>query len=166
MNKIIKGEIYLIIFLVPLFFFPLTSDYFDFPKNLFLVAAVIFTFLTWLLKMSFEKKVSFKRSFFDLPVLLLVLASIASTFLAPINKFEAFMFPTGPSTLIALGLLYFLMTNNIEKPNKKMVMHSLVGSSVILTLLSLASGLGLFIQANFFPLLKKKLLLLPVITLV
>jgi tetratricopeptide (TPR) repeat protein len=156
MNKVIKAQLYLIIFLLPLLFFPLTSDYFDFPKNLFLVSAVIITFLTWLLKMIFEKKVSFKRSFFDLPILLLVAASVASTLLAPINKFEAFLFPTGPSTLIALGFLYFLITNHLEKQDKKMVMHSLIASAIVLALLSLASGLGLFAQANFFPLLKEK----------
>lgn len=156
MNKIIKAELCLIVFLLPLFFFPLTSDYFDFPKNLFLVSSVIITFLTWLLKMGFEKRVSFKRSFFDLPILLLVAASVISTLLAPINKFEAFLFPTGPSTLLALGLLYFLMTNNLEKQDKKMVLHSLVGSSLVLALLSLASALGLFAQAIFFPLLKEK----------
>jgi len=156
MGKIIKIEISLIVFLLPLLFFPLTADYFDFPKNLFLVFSVIITFLTWLVKMIFEKKVSFKRSFFDLPILLLVAASVASTLFAPINKWEAFLFPTGPSTLIALGLLYFLITNNLVKEDKKWVMHSLTASSIILALLSLASGLGLFTQANFFPLLKEK----------
>jgi len=158
MDKIIKAEIYLLVFFLPLFFLPVTSDFFSFPKNMLLISGVLLTTLTWLIKMVLTKKVSLKRSFFDLPLILVCAAFVISGLLTPfINKYEEFLFAGGPSTIISLTLLYFLITNNFDKDKLPTLVLSLTGSAVILALSSLVIGLGLTASLPIDQIFKEKL---------
>ncbi|MDD5072117.1 MAG: tetratricopeptide repeat protein, partial [Patescibacteria group bacterium] len=109
---LIKG----LVFLLPLFFLPWTTDFFEFNKQGLLWLAVILTAVLWLVKMAgFEKKIIFKRTPLDIPILtFLAVALLASIFSQ--DRFSSFFGYYGNAGnswlgLLALAIFYFLIVN-------------------------------------------------------
>src|SRR3972149_3199266 len=69
----------ILLFFVPLIVIPLTSELFEFNK---MVATYILTVLIvvfWLVRMVKERKVIFRRTILDIPLLIFLLSQLAST---------------------------------------------------------------------------------------
>ena len=114
LDKIINWGIAVLVFLLPLFFLPITTEFFEFNKNILLLMACGLLLMAWALRMVLEKKVTFRRTPFDLPILLFAISYLLSAILVSPNKAEAFILPGGTGTILALTVLYFLITNNIH----------------------------------------------------
>ena len=70
MRKIIFILFCILLFLVPIILWPFTSEVFEFNK---MVLVYIFTTLitaTWIIRMIYEKKLIFRRTILDIPLLL------------------------------------------------------------------------------------------------
>lgn len=100
-----------LIFLIPLFFLPLTANFYDFNKNFLLCLGVCLLLLVWAIKVFVQKEIKIFRGLFDLPIFLFALVWVLATIFASPNKVEAFLLPGATGTIIALTLLYFLMVN-------------------------------------------------------
>lgn len=75
-NRIIHWLVYVMIFLVPLFFLPDTVDLSEYNKQYFIWLVVSFAALVWIFRMVFlEKKVIWKRTPLDIPVLIFFIAN-------------------------------------------------------------------------------------------
>ncbi|MGB9911624.1 MAG: tetratricopeptide repeat protein [Microgenomates group bacterium] len=131
----------LLAFLLPLFFLPITADFYDLNKNYLLWLWVIICFLFWGIKVLKEKKIEIKTSPFLLPFFFFTLASILSVLIASPNKAEAFYLPLGAGTTIALFLLYWLIINSEIKKEK--VFFGLFTAGGILALLAIYQFFGL-----------------------
>ncbi len=159
-NKIMTWKLTLLVGLIPFFFLPFTSDFYDFNKNILLLVCSLLLTIIWLLKMVLEKKVSFRRTVFDLPVLAIAGAFILSTIIAAPNKLETLWLVNGTGTVIALTLLYFFITNNLKKKDQTKILTGFIISGLVLSLIAIYQFIGLgetFISNNsFFTFLKAK----------
>jgi len=115
LEKLINWTLIILVGLIPLFFLPFTSEFYDFNKNILLLVFSLLLLVFWALKMIFEKKVSFRRAPLDLPVLAIAGAFILSTILSSPNKWAPFWIPGGTGTIIGLTVLYFIITNSFTK---------------------------------------------------
>ncbi len=118
-QKVVKGSIYLLVFLMPLFWLSFSFEAFEFNKTylLFLLSAV--GLLAWLARMVFEdKKVRFKKGPLDIFILAFLVTMILSTVFSidKISSLFGFYGRFWPNFigLISLIIFYFLVTNNVE----------------------------------------------------
>jgi len=141
LEKILNWGIIILIFLLPLFFLPITTDFYDFNKNILLYCYIVILLIVWGLRMVLEKKVTFRRTPFDLPVLAIAAAFLASTIFVSPNKAEAFILPGGTGTILALTILYFLITNRPTTHNSQPILNALIASASLLSLTAIFSFL-------------------------
>ncbi len=100
-------------FLFPLFFLPVTQEYFITNKFYLLIVAVFLLLLTSVFKLFALKKLVFKSNSLDVPVILLVLSIGLSTFVTTTNKFQSILNPNfGLLTFAALGIYYFYLSRS------------------------------------------------------
>jgi len=142
-NKIILWVSIFSVGLIPLFFLPFTSEFYEFNKNIFLVFSVFILLVLWAIKMVITKQVIIKRTIFDLPVIAIAVAFILSTIFSSPNKWETLWLPNGTGTIIILTILYFIIINNITKANRIKLLNSFIVSSVVLSLAIIYQFIGL-----------------------
>ncbi|HUV72367.1 MAG TPA: tetratricopeptide repeat protein [Clostridia bacterium] len=130
-----------VVFFLPLIFLPYFTDGFDFGKQIFLLLACLVVFLVWTLQTISEKKLIYKKSHYLFPVLLILVAFLASTFVNSSNKTQSFAAATGAGAVLISTLLYLLL-NSLGK--RKTILYSLLGSGLVLSLLRVVLFLGDF----------------------
>ncbi|MDI6591858.1 MAG: tetratricopeptide repeat protein [Patescibacteria group bacterium] len=123
-NKFIKFSIYFLVFFLPLFWLPFTFEAFEFNKQYLLLFLVSFIFFLWLAKMVLvDKEIRFRKTPLDIPVLIFLFLAILSAFFS-VDKISSLFgfygrFSDGLMGLLSLGILYFLITNNVTLGNSK-----------------------------------------------
>lgn len=142
-NKIISWSIIILVGLIPLFFLTFSSEFYDFNKNILLLIVSLLLLSIWFLKMVLEKKVTFHRTAFDLPILAIAGAFILSTIITAPNKLETLWLPNGTGMIIALTFLYFVISNNLKQNDQIKVLSSLIISGTILSLITIYQFVGL-----------------------
>ncbi len=150
LDKISKTSIYLLVFLLPLFFLPWTTNVLDFNKQFLLIFLVFISLGCWLLKSLVQGKISLNLSVFNLPVLIyLLILGLATLFSAykyasfwgwPLSVSSAFL------TILGFVLFYFLIMNVFRKEETFGLLIILVLSGF---LTALFGALQIF---NIFPL--------------
>lgn len=162
--QISQSLLSILIFLVPLFFTTATPEFYATNKFALLILTVPILFFLWTLSMTRRKQVVFSLNKLNLPVLLFGAAYIVSTIVVPPNKVESFADLTGTGVVVALVLLYFLITNLEIK--KEQVVYPLLASSLVLALLYLGQFLGILEKVVPFEIVKNNQLFTPAGTLV
>lgn len=114
LNTVQSWILRVLVFLLPLFFLPITVDFIDFNKLVLLIAGVLAALLVWSVSlMRSEFKLRFTP--FDLPVAAFALINLASAIINTPNKFDAFIAP-GTATQVLVGtLLYFVLTQYFRR---------------------------------------------------
>ena len=79
LEKIITFIIKAIIFLLPLFFLPWTTEYFEFNKQFLLRLVMPLAMFLWLGKMAWRQELKFKRSILNLPILMFLSLAFKGT---------------------------------------------------------------------------------------
>lgn len=108
---ILKG----VIFLLPLFFLPWTSEYFEFNKQFLLWLAIPVALFLWLIKQARQKQFKFKANPLNLSALIFLgLTFISSIF--SLDRFSSFFgyfgrFSDAWLGLLSLVIFYFLIIN-------------------------------------------------------
>ena len=133
MQKFIDWETVVLAFLLPLFFVPLTTEFFEFNKLVLLSAALILGFLAWGLKAWAEGHFSIRPNRFDLPVLGIWLSVLVSTIFSDSRLISligqhARWHPSLFSATI-LTLFYFLVSWNLSAETWKKVKLALLSSA-------------------------------------
>jgi len=159
LNQIIKTNIYLLVFLLPLFFLPFSFEVFEFNKQYLLFFLTSLTFFAWLAKMVLvDKEIKFKRTPLDIPIVAFLLVAIVGIFFSTdkISSIFGFYgkFSDGIIALISLVLTYFLITNNLvaeakalnQKTKKEEVNYQLAG-------LNVSGIIKIFLWSTFFVIL-------------
>ena len=119
LNKIIEICIYLLVFLLPLFFLPLSFEAFEFNKQYLLALLVSIAFFSWLAKMVLvDKEIRFKRTPLDVFVAAFIFVAVISAIFSVDKGSSLFgfygKFSDGLIGLVSLGIFYFLITNNTQ----------------------------------------------------
>jgi len=119
LSKVSKISIYLLVFLLPLFFLPWTTNVLDFNKQALLVFLVFISLFCWLLKSLQEGKISLSFSLFTLPVLAFLIILGVSTLLSSwsYGSFWGWPLDIAPAflTTFCFVLLYFLIVNSFQR---------------------------------------------------
>ena len=121
-SRIIKFNIYTLVFLLPLFFLPFSYEAFEFNKQYLLFFLVSLSVLAWLAKMVLvDKELRFRTSPLDVFVLVFLAAAVLSAVFSVDKSSSLFgfygRFSDGMIGLLSLAAFYFLITNNagVEK---------------------------------------------------
>ena len=109
----------MLVFLMPLFFLPFSFEAFEFNKQYLLFFLVTISLFAWLAKMILvDKEIRFKRSPLDIFVLAFIFIAILSAIFSVDKGSSVFglygRFSDGLIGLLSLGILYFLITNNVS----------------------------------------------------
>ena len=150
LKKITNYCIYSLIFLFPLFFLPITTEWFNFYKIYLLFALTALGTLAWLGRMIFkEKRIKLNVSILDVFVLVFLFISFLSCIfsLDKISSLYGFYGRFWPSLLgiLSFGLFYFLLTNHIKKENLDKVAEVFLLSSFLVSVLTYMS---IFLKNN------------------
>jgi tetratricopeptide (TPR) repeat protein len=151
MQKVAKFFTQLAIFLVPLYFLPVTRDYFDFNKHYLLYGYSIFLIILFGISLIKNKRFEFKVSSIDKFVVLFAVALSASLVFSNSNKVEALLQPAGAGTVIALTLIYLLARQFVDFSNYRTVLTPLLTSGAVLSIWLLLSATGLLARIPFIP---------------
>lgn len=134
-EKFIDWEIVVLAFLFPLFFLPVTTEFFEFNKLILLSGALILGFIAWALKAVAQGRFTVKANKFDLPILGIWLAVLVSTIFSDSRLISligqhARWHPSLFSVSV-LTLFYFLVSWNATAETFKRVKIALLSSAAI-----------------------------------
>jgi len=102
------------VFLLPFFFLPITSEFYDFNKQALVIFLALASLLILTASFVAERQVTFTFSPFGLPVLALLVSLGLSTFLRSPNRADALLDPAQTGTFLALTVMFFTVTNFIR----------------------------------------------------
>lgn len=119
LKKIITFLFYILFFLTPLVFLPINNELFEFNKMI--LVYILTTLITglWLFRMFSEKKLIFKATPLDLPLLLFLISQILSTIFSidPHTSVWGYYSRSngGLLSIISYILLFYALISNLEK---------------------------------------------------
>lgn len=144
LERIYFGVLLALVFLLPIFFLPITLDFFDFNKQALLVVGVAVLLVLWAARQVASRRFSFIATPLDAGVILVALAYIVSTTLQTPNKIDAFLYPGETTTILGATLLYFLILQGVKdiKSRLDLLVLALVGSGVVVAGVVALSALG------------------------
>lgn len=125
----------------PLAVTTLTTDAFIFPKQIIIGICVLTIFLLFAVKTLAEKKVVLRRTPFDLPVVLFIIAALLSSVFAvnKLDSFQAFI------PFLFSSLLYFVIVNTAkERSSINFLNASLATGAVIVAAVAILSYLKIY----------------------
>lgn len=138
-----------IVILTSLFLFTnLTTEAFDTPKFIVLLAVTGIFLVILALRFTISNKVVFIRTPLDLPLLLLLAVGIISTSLSPAPYVSLLgnqlRISTSLVALIAYVLFYFILTNSLKSSKEiRFFLNIILGAGTILSAVSLLSFFGI-----------------------
>lgn len=114
-NKLTEFLFYLLFFITPLVMYKNTSELFEFNKIIFIYLIAVLIFIIWIFKIAKEKKITFKRTFLDIPILIFLITQIISTIFS-IDVYTSIFgfygrFNGGLLSIITYIFLYFAFVN-------------------------------------------------------
>ena len=149
-DRLIRGLVSAVVFLVPLFFAPWTLEPLEFSKQMLLFVLITAALIVWLLKLLVNRNWRFVKTALDLPIgvflAVFLLASIfsvdrVSSFLGAYGTFSGNFFQ-----VLFLVVFYYLIVNNFESLKQLKTLFAVFYSSVFLVLLyTFLQFAGLFI---------------------
>ena len=174
-NKLILGIVALTIFVTPLFFLPITPDFYNWNKQTFLLASGCLLIVLWAIKNVIWKSSNSPESegkgpgpslsgpgpgefglfsstgLFSPPLLALVIVTLASTFLNP--AYMNGLLGRG-MLFIALFLIYFVISQTVTGSSAKFIIYPIIASAMVLAIISILQFLGLFKEIIPWPWMK------------
>jgi len=150
-NRVIEYSFYFLFFLVPLIMTPWNYELFEFNKMLLVYFFTILIIATWLIKMIADKKFLFKRSFWDIPLLIFLISQFLS-FLISIDRHTSLWgyysrFNGGLASIFCYLLLYWAFVNNMDKRKTLYSIFYVLCSATLVALYGVAEHFGIDAQA-------------------
>ena len=140
--------------LTPLIFFNQTTEYFEIPKLLFLITTTVILTGLWIFSWIVKGKISISRTPLDLALIFFLVVVIASTVLSPTRLVSIYgNFPRVHGSAVAWVtylLLYFVIASHLRNVKSlKQLIYVMLGSGVVLSVLSILSFFKLFLPFDF-----------------
>lgn len=154
LDKGITFVLLLVAGLTPLVFFNQTTEFFEIPKLLFLIVTTIVLTGLWIFSWILKGRISISRTPLDIALIFLLIVVIASSFLSPTRIISIYgNFPRVHGSAVAWGtyiLLFFVITSHLRSVKAiKQLMYVMLGSGVVLSIVSLLSFFKLFLPFAF-----------------
>lgn len=153
-EKVIFGILVAVAALTPLLFTSLTTEFFEIPKVAFLAVAVLVLLILVSFSWVLEGKVIITRTPLDIPLLLLAITVLVSTFLSTTTYVSIFgNFPRvhgSAITWIIYILLYFIAASNIRTVvQARIIVFALIASVIINSIVAVFSYFGIYLPLSF-----------------
>ncbi len=141
-------------FLVPIFFLPITLEFYAFNKIFLVIIASILLIIYWAVKMMLGQKMNFTKSILDLPLLTYFFVATLATFFS-ISKVDSVYGSQGRWAGLfsfAAFLIYFFLSTPLLKDIKlvKMSFMAMLFSTTICSLVSLFSYYNIYLLNTAF----------------
>lgn len=139
-----------LVFLLPLFFLPITADFFNLNKLAVLAVGASLSVLFLGLSTLRERHFSYRVTPLDMGVVLFAVAILVSAIVATQNKLDAFVFPGMATVVLASAVLYFVLVQHLGSSEDRIgervsgFVTAWIWGVVLAALISLLSGVGLF----------------------
>lgn len=161
-NKIISSVLIIAIGVTPLVFSGLTTEFYEIPKLIFLLAITILLVGLWVVSWLVHGKAVLRRTPFDVPLAILLAAVSVSTLLSSSRLSSIYgLFPEVHGSAVSWVvyiLVYFLAASHLTTPGRiKALLYALLISAAGLSVVSITSFLGVFLpfdiaqSVNFTP---------------
>lgn len=153
-NAAIRFGIVGLAFLTPLFFLPITSEFYQFNKQVLVVGVTAILLILWGVKMGIEGKMRVTRTPVDIAIIIFGIAFILAAFFS-VDRYVSLagFYPRFHGSLVsalAYIVLFFVAVSNLDKQARGWVVWALVGSGVVLAVMSIASFFGYsIVQADY-----------------
>jgi len=134
--------ILVVIFLFPLFFLPITPDFYSTNKLYLLIAATLLLGVLWVIQTLIHGKATFTITNTTKGLLVLAGALTITTILGAANKIEALTTPVG-LLLFIFGFFFFLFAQTLEKEKLHWIKPTLLVSLVLLALVTIYHTTGI-----------------------
>ncbi|MFC1711546.1 O-antigen ligase family protein [Patescibacteria group bacterium] len=146
-KKTIKAGFFLIFFLVPLVLTPVNYELFEFNKMVltyFLTAIII---AAWIGKIIVSKKIKFKKTPLDIPILIFLLSSLASTIFSIDTHTSLWgyysRFHGGLMSTTCYILLFYAFVNNIKKKDVSKFIYVFLTSAFLVAFYGILEHFGI-----------------------
>lgn len=155
LNNSINYVLMALAFLMPVFFLPVTSEYFEFNKLVLLSLATCLIFILWGVKLLIVKKVQMLKSPLVLPLVILGIVLLLSTVFS-LSPYVSIFGKYGrwfPSLFGYIVLFVFYFATSINTSNAKAatrVLSALAASTTISSVVGLLSYFGLYLGSAGF----------------
>jgi tetratricopeptide (TPR) repeat protein len=153
-DKFITLVLLIVAGITPLLFLNKTTEFYDMPKLVFLIAATALllglTIFSWILK----GKVVINRTPLDVPLLAFLVIVVASVFFST-TRYQAIYgdFPNIHGSAVSWALyvlLYFVTVSGLKDMSRiKSFLYVLYASTIVVALISLMSFFGIFLPFDF-----------------
>jgi O-antigen ligase len=138
LDRLISFLLYLSVFLIPLFFIPLSPEFLEFSKVLFFYGLVILTLLIWLIKIFMTKKIKLQWHFLDGTIVILLFVYFLSS-LFGVDRYVSFI---GSNLLIGnsfvtfffLVIFYFLVSRFLSSYRQIIISFYAINSAIFIIL--------------------------------
>jgi tetratricopeptide (TPR) repeat protein/O-antigen ligase len=137
-----------LVFLTPLLFWGYTTDFYETPKFLLLALATGIIIILWIVKWIISGNITFTPNKLDIPLLLILIVFIVSMFFAASRSIAIFgNLPRphgGLASYVLYTVFYIALASNLRKVSSiKEVLYTLLGSGIILSIITLLSYAGI-----------------------
>jgi putative inorganic carbon (hco3(-)) transporter len=147
LNKIIYWAYAALVFFVPLVFTPYNSELFEFNKIILVYFFTIIILYTWIMKMIFNKKFIFQKTFWDIPLLLYLITQIISTIFSIDRHTSIFgyysRFNGGLLSTFCYLILYWGLVSNLSKKEVKKLIKFILSSCFLVAIYGIAQHFGI-----------------------
>lgn len=127
-----------LVFLFPLFFLPLTQEFFITNKIYLFAAGLLLLLVLSVFELVSGKKIVWRRSPFDIGILFFIISTILSIIIVSPNKIEAILNPYyGLLMLLVLAGSYFFMSHTADKKSSERYLKLLEFSGLIVALITI-----------------------------
>ncbi len=137
----------LLFFFVPLVLFPSTSEIFEFNKMVLTYLLTILVVTAWIIKMILERKVIFRRTILDIPLLLFLSTQILSTVTSIDIRTSIFGYYSryhgGLLSSISYSLLYWAFVSNMRTKETLKSIKVLFVSAILVSIYGVLEHFGI-----------------------
>src|SRR4030042_3970991 len=145
-TKTIQIGLVLLAFLIPIFFLPTTSEFYNFNKVTLLVIGTFFLLFVWGIKMVAEQRVRITTTPLDIPLLLFLGAFVLATLFSidPVVSFIGAhpVFFGSLLSVAALIILYFLAVVHLDSTYRSALLVAFAASATVLAACLIAYYFG------------------------
>ncbi|MFV1917141.1 MAG: O-antigen ligase family protein [Patescibacteria group bacterium] len=147
LSKYIAYFYYLLFFFVPLVLFPQTSELFEFNKIVLTYVLTLLIVSSWIVKMVIERKIIFRRTLLDIPLLIFLASQLLSTITSTDLRTSLLgyysRFHGGLLSSISYSLLYWAYASNMDKKGTLKAIFISGASAILVSIYAVAQHLGI-----------------------
>ncbi|OGM33726.1 hypothetical protein A2962_01830 [Candidatus Woesebacteria bacterium RIFCSPLOWO2_01_FULL_39_61] len=153
--KIIPYLYYLLFFSVPLVFYHKTSEVFEFNKMVTTYFITILIVSFWIIKMVIAKKIIFRRTALDIPILFFLVSQTLSTLISVDQRTSLLgyysRFNGGLFSSISYAILYWGLVSNLDFGQTKKLIKVIFASLLISSIWAVFEHFGHSFSCYLFP---------------